>query len=49
MNGYPTSRPCSVCGRRNNNQLEPRFGYVVCEDHQHVPPVEVGKLERNKR
>ncbi len=39
--GYPTNKPCVVCGKVKNNQIEPRFNYVVCEDHQHIPPNEI--------
>lgn len=37
--GYPSDKPCKVCGKHKNNQEEPRFLYVVCEDHQSVAPV----------
>lgn len=39
--GYPSSRPCEICGRHINNQAEPRFGYVVCEEHQAIPPNQI--------
>ncbi len=39
--GYPSDKPCAVCGKHNNNQQEPRFLYTVCEDHQHVRPVDI--------
>lgn len=41
--GYPSSDPCAVCGKHNNNQQEPWFLYTVCEDHQYVRPVDIGK------
>jgi hypothetical protein len=39
--GYPSDEPCRVCGKHNNNQSEPRFGYTVCVEHQNVPPVKI--------
>lgn len=39
--GYPSKEACAVCGGHKNNQSEPRFGYVVCEDHQSVAPVDI--------
>ncbi len=39
--GYPSKKPCIVCGKFKNNQTEPRFGYTVCEDHQDVKPVDI--------
>lgn len=42
--GYPSKDRCRVCGKRKNNQIEPRFGYVVCEDHQDTPPVQIPPL-----
>jgi len=39
--GYPSDKPCVVCGNFHNNQMEPRFNYVVCEKHQNVPPTEI--------
>ena len=31
---------CIVCGALTD-YLEPRFGYAVCEKHQHIPPVDI--------
>ena len=39
--GYPSLEPCQVCGKHLNNQSEPRFGYVVCQNHQGVAPVDI--------
>ena len=39
MNGYPSEEPCTVCQGHKDNKSEPRFGYTVCSDHDHVPPV----------
>jgi len=39
--GYPSKSPCEVCGRHINNQAEPRFLYVVCEEHQWVAPNQI--------
>lgn len=44
--GYPSNEPCTVCGLHKNNQQEPRFGYVVCETHQSVPPI---RLEEKRK
>lgn len=41
MSGYPTTDPCRVCGGWDENEVEPRFGYVVCAEHADVPPAEV--------
>ncbi len=32
---------CVVCGKAG--ELEPRFGYVVCKDHENIPPNQVHK------
>lgn len=32
---------CVVCGKAG--ELEPRFGYVVCKDHENIPPNQIGK------
>lgn len=36
--GHYSDEPCEVCGGHKNNQIDPRFSYTVCEDHQRVPP-----------
>jgi hypothetical protein len=37
--GYPSEKPCEVCGGHDENQEEAsRFGYVVCKKHRDVPP-----------
>jgi hypothetical protein len=41
MNGYPVDLLCAVCDKWKNNVLEPRFAYVICEDHQYVRPVDL--------
>lgn len=46
MNGYDTDKPCDVCGKVKNNKTEPRFGYVVCEDHYDVSPVDVSFIKQ---
>lgn len=33
----PSDKPCRVCGRKLNNQYEPRFGYTLCAVHSGVP------------
>jgi DnaJ-class molecular chaperone len=43
--GYETNIPCDVCGKKGNNQSEPRFGYVVCEVHYKMSPVEVSEAK----
>lgn len=40
--------PCQVCGKEKNNAMEPRFGYVVCEEHVNMSPVEVTNNYRKK-
>jgi len=44
--GFLSPDPCRVCGGFKNNQMEPRYGYVVCEDHQHVPPARIPPMPR---
>lgn len=36
--GYPSKEPCRICGKHDNNQSEPRFGYTCCEVHKSIPP-----------
>lgn len=43
--GYGTDRPCCVCGSVKGVQEEPRFGYSVCINHQHVQALVCGRLE----
>lgn len=40
---YPSTKPCCVCGSAIMTGQEPRFGYVVCEKHSHLSPVEINK------
>lgn len=47
--GYLTFEPCRVCWKVNNNQMEPHYGYVVCEEHQKVPPYKIPPLDRNRK
>lgn len=42
--GYPSKLPCAVCLKHKSNQSEPRFGYTVCIDHQHISPVEISRI-----
>lgn len=44
--GYPTDKPCEVCGKEGQNQMEPRFGYVVCEKHHTLSPVEISHSKK---
>jgi hypothetical protein len=46
--GYATDKPCDVCGKEGGNQSEPRFGYVVCEDHYKLSPLEVSQLKSKR-
>ena len=39
--GHYSTDPCQVCGQHKNNQIEPRFDYTVCEDHQNTSPITV--------
>lgn len=41
MNGYPSDKPCEICAKHDNNQIEPRFLYVLCEKHQDLSPMAV--------
>lgn len=36
---------CSICSNQAI-EYEPRFNYFLCKEHQHLTPVEVGKLKR---
>lgn len=38
-----TDKPCAIlgCGQRKGNRVEAKFGYAVCEDHQHLTHVQV--------
>lgn len=40
---YQSSSPCCVCGNIHQTGQEPRFGYVVCEQHSKLSPIEVNK------
>lgn len=46
--GYPTKEPCSLCGAKPA-EVEPRFGYVVCEEHSKLSPIEVDKYLQSQR
>jgi hypothetical protein len=41
------TKKCAICGVNKNLGLEPRFGYIVCENHKDVPPVKIN-LPKNK-
>lgn len=38
---YKTNAPCCVCGSKGNNGIEPRFGYVICEKHKELSPIQI--------
>jgi hypothetical protein len=38
---YPTDQPCCVCGSTLKSGWELRFGYVVCELHSKLSPIEI--------
>lgn len=40
---YPSNKPCCVCGSTHQTGQEPRFGYVVCEQHAKLSPVEINR------
>lgn len=44
--GYPSDKPCVVCKEVNENQVEPRYFYVVCLTHRWLTPVEVAEAAR---
>jgi hypothetical protein len=39
--GYMSTKDCAICGKYNENQSEPRFGYTVCIKHQHARPTDI--------
>lgn len=43
---YKTAKSC---GEYDNNQMESRFGYSVCEEHQSVPPAGIESKENGKK
>jgi hypothetical protein len=43
---YVTNEPCCVCGRTWMTGIEPRFNYVVCEEHSTLSPVEISRLRK---
>jgi hypothetical protein len=43
--GYPSDKPCCICGAVGDNKSEPRFGYVVCREHCVVPPAQIEKYK----
>lgn len=40
---YPDTAPCVVCGSTFETGSEPRFGYVVCEAHSNIAPVDINQ------
>lgn len=42
--GFSSTEACEVCGKHKNNQIESRFLYVVCEDHQNVAPIDIKRI-----
>lgn len=45
MDFYPSTEPCIVCSKINNNGSEPRLGYVVCQEHKNLTPLEINKIQ----
>lgn len=46
--GYETQEPCQICGAKPA-KMEPRFGYIVCEEHSKLTPIGVSdELEKKK-
>lgn len=41
--GYKTEQPCCVC-KEVPAQIEPRFGYAVCEKHYKMTLTEIDRL-----
>lgn len=39
--GYQSNTPCEICGKTEDTRMEPRFSYVVCEEHSKLSPIEV--------
>lgn len=46
--GYESEKPCEVCNKKENTKSEPRFHYVVCEEHSTMNPVEMSKHTNSK-
>lgn len=46
---YPSSAPCCICGSKEMTGQEPRFGYVVCEKHSTLSPVEINTQRKDKQ
>ena len=47
--GHDTDEPCAVCGKKGGNKSESRFGYSICEEHFEMSPVEVSKINDEKK
>lgn len=43
--GYDSEKPCEICGKKEYTKSEPRFNYVVCEEHSTMSPVEISKYK----
>lgn len=46
--GYPTDKPCQVCGAKPA-EIEPRFGYIVCEKHSKLTPLQIQNMSKLDR
>jgi hypothetical protein len=42
--GYPTDKGCELCGAKPA-YIDPRYLYVVCEEHHKIPPVKFQMLK----
>lgn len=47
--GYLTDKECEQCGKYTlNNFIEPRFGYVTCQECKTVPPMERNRYDSTR-
>ena len=42
---YYSDKHCCICGTTNRTGSEPRFGYVVCQRHSKLSPMEINKYK----
>jgi hypothetical protein len=44
---YWSTMRCCICGSAHRTGMEPRFNYVVCEEHSTLTPVQVGEQRQD--
>jgi len=42
--GYESDESCCVCGKVGECKSEPRFNYVVCQEHANITPIETNEF-----